>query len=167
MKGDVLTDRDGLPHQLVFSRVFAASPSVVFQAWTDPEQLVHWWGPKGFALTVNAMDVRVGGVWDYILHGPDGTDYPNRTVFEDIVPGERLVMLNTGGHVADNHLTCRMIATFEEHNDGCLVTLCMRFKSRASLDAARARGAEAGGRESLVRLEEVLGRNKSSGKRTG
>lgn len=165
MKDDVSTDRGRTAHQLVFSRVFAASPSIVFQAWTDPEQLVHWWGPKGFALTVNAMDVRVGGVWDYILHGPDGTDYPNRAVFEEIVPCERLVMLNTGGHVADNHLTCRMVATFEEVNDGCLVTLRMQFRTPASLAAAKARNAETGGRESFARLEELLGRNSGSGKR--
>jgi len=167
MTSDGSTDRDGTRHQLVFSRVFAASPSVIYQAWTDPEQLVHWWGPKGFTLTINAMDVRVGGVWDYILHGPDGTDYPNRAVFEEIVPCERLVMLNTGGHVADNHLTCRMIATFEAVTGGCLVTLRMQFRTPASLATAKARNAEAGGRDSFVRLEELLRRKRGSDKRIG
>lgn len=156
MNADLSAGCDGHPHELVFSRVFSASPAVVFSAWTDPEKLVHWWGPKGFSLTVERMDFRVGGVWEYVLHGPDGTDYPNRTVFEEIHPCERLVMFNTGGHIDDNHLTSRMIATFDEQGDACLVTLRMQFETRSSLEAARARNAEAGGRESLERLEEWL-----------
>ncbi len=156
MKVDLLADRDGETHELVFSRAFAASPAVVFRAWTDPEQLVHWWGPRGFSLSVLAMDFRVGGVWEYILHGLDGTDYPNRTVFEEIHPCERLVMFNTGGHVADKHLTSRMIATFDAQDNACLVTLRMQFIDQSSLDVAKARGAESGGQESLERLGDWL-----------
>lgn len=156
MKTDVMIDREESPHALVFSRVFAASVDVVYRAWTDPDQLVHWWGPKGFSLTVRTMEVKVGGVWDYILHGPDGTDYPNRAVFEEVDPPKRLVFFNTGGHVSDGHLTCRMIVTFDGQDTHTLVTLRMQFDSSKSLSQSKARGAEQGGMESFLRLSEWL-----------
>lgn len=143
-------------HELIFSRVFAAPVDVVYRAWTDADQLVRWWGPRGFSLTVRAMELRVGGVWEYTLHGPDGTDYPNRAVFEEVDPPKRLVFFNKGGHVSDRHLTCRMIVTFDEQGALTLVTLRMQFESWASLDRAKARGAEQGGEESLARLSEWL-----------
>ncbi|EMO29454.1 toxin-antitoxin system, toxin component domain protein [Leptospira interrogans serovar Bataviae str. HAI135] len=49
--------------------------------WTEPEHVIHWWGPKGFTNTFETMDVRPGGIWKFIMHGPDGTDYPNLIVF--------------------------------------------------------------------------------------
>lgn len=143
-------------HELIFSHVFAAPVDVVYRAWTDADQLVRWWGPRGFSLTVRVMELKVGGVWEYILHGPDGTDYPNRAVFEDVDPPKRLVFFNTGGHVSDRHLTCRMIVTFDEQGALTLVTLRMQFESPAALDRAKARGAEQGGEESFVRLSEWL-----------
>ncbi|MEX3007311.1 SRPBCC family protein [Hoeflea sp. TYP-13] len=145
-------------HELVFSRAFAAPVDIVYRAWTDPDQLVHWWGPRGFSLTIRAMELKVGGVWDYVLHGPDGTDYPNRAVFEEIDPPKRLVFFNTGGHVSDRHLTCRMIVTFDGQDPHTLVTLRMLFASSASRDRAKARGAEEGGVESFARLSQWLAR---------
>lgn len=156
MKTEGMIDRERSPHELVFSRVFAAPADNVYRAWTDPDQLVHWWGPRGFSLTVRAMEVKVGGVWDYILHGPDGTDYPNRAVFEEVDPPKRLVFFNTGGHVSDRHLTCRMIVTFDGQDSDTLVTLRMQFGSSTSLNQAKARGAEQGGTESFIRLSEWL-----------
>ena len=156
MEIDLPVGHDENTRELVFSRVFAFPQAMVFQAWTDPEQLAHWWGPKGFSLSVLAMDFRVGGIWEYILHGPDGTDYPNRAVFEEIDPYQRLVMFNTGGHVVDKHLTSRLIATFDARENGCLVTLRMQFKDQSALDTAKARGAESGGQQSLERLADLL-----------
>ncbi|MCV0426329.1 MAG: SRPBCC domain-containing protein [Roseibium sp.] len=147
--------------ELVFSRVFAAPAVTVFRAWTDPKQLVRWWGPRDFSLTINTMDVTVGGIWDYVLHGPDGMDYPNRAVFEEVDPPIRLVFFNSGGHVSDRHLTCRMVVTFEDkvlEGNGMhtLVTLRMQFETSVALDRAKARGAEEGGQESFARLSEWL-----------
>lgn len=156
MKTKVMIDSEEGAHELIFSRVFAASIEVVYRAWTDPDQLVRWWGPKGFSLTIRTMELKVGGIWEYILHGPDGTDYPNRAIFEEVDPPKRLVFFNTGGHVSDRHLTCRMIVTFDGQKAHTLVTLRMQFESSASLDQAKARKAEQGGLESFVRLSEWL-----------
>ncbi len=142
--------------ELVFSRAFNAPADAVYRAWTDPARLVQWWGPHGFRLTIQEMDVRVGGTWRYVLHGPDGTQYPNVAVFEELDPPRRLVFFNTGGHVEDKHLTCRMIATFAEDGARTLVTLQMQFETVEALDRAKARGAKAGGEESFQRLAELL-----------
>ncbi|MEM9633484.1 MAG: SRPBCC domain-containing protein [Pseudomonadota bacterium] len=156
MTTDVRSRTEQDSHELVFSRVFAAPPATVFRAWTDPDQLVRWWGPRDFVLTIQEMDVRVGGIWEYVLHGPDGTDYPNRAVFEVVEPPTRLEFLNSGGHVSDDHLTCRMVVTFEDKTVQTLVTLRMQFETQAGLDRARMRGAEQGGVESFERLVEWL-----------
>ena len=142
--------------ELIFTRKFAAPAAKVFRAWTDPDQLVRWWGPRNFSLTIKAMEVTVGGIWEYILHGPDGVDYPNRAIFEEVEPPVRLVFFNSGGHVSDRHLTCRMVVTFEEKEGRTLVTLRMQFDTADALERAAARGAEEGGRESFDRLAEWL-----------
>ncbi len=156
MTTEVLIEGREGGHELIFSRVFAAPVDVVYRAWTDADQLVRWWGPRGFSLTVRVMELKVGGLWDYILHGPDGTDYPNRAVFEEVDPPKRLAFVNTGGHVSDRHLTCRMIVTFDDQGASTFVTLRMQFDSSAGLDRAKARGAEQGGEESFLRLSEWL-----------
>ena len=142
--------------ELVFSRRFAAPVAAVYRAWTDPEQLVHWWGPKGFSLTIQRMELAVGGHWDYILHGPDGTDYPNQAVFEEIVPQVRLVFFNRGGHVTDAHLTSRMTASFNGQGNQTTVLLQMQFESMEALERAQARGAKQGGDQSFERLARWL-----------
>jgi uncharacterized protein YndB with AHSA1/START domain len=73
-------------------RLFEAPRPLVWRAFTEAEHVARWWGPRGFRTTVQKMDVRVGGEWDHVMHGPDGTDYPNRHVYVEIVENERLVM---------------------------------------------------------------------------
>lgn len=142
--------------ELVFSRAFNAPVAAVYRAWTEPERLKRWWGPKGFTLTIHRLELRVGGIWDYILHGPDGTDYPNRAEYEVIEPQRRLIFFNEGGHVADRHLTSRMTATFETRDAQTLVELRMAFIDEAARLRAVDRGAEEGGRQSFERLAELL-----------
>lgn len=64
---------------------------LVWEAWTDPEKIIHWWGPDGFSTTIHAMDFREEGSWNLTLHGPDGTNYPNRSVYKEIVPLKKIV----------------------------------------------------------------------------
>ena len=77
--------------QIVITRVFDAPRELVWKVWTDPEHIAQWWGPRGFTTTVTAMDLRPGGKWRYIMHGPDGNDYPVNGVFKEVVPHERIV----------------------------------------------------------------------------
>ncbi len=75
---------------ITMEREFAAPPEAVFRAFSDAEALRQWYGPDGFSITVIAMDFRVGGLFRFTMHAPDGTDFPNRIRYREIVPFERL-----------------------------------------------------------------------------
>jgi uncharacterized protein YndB with AHSA1/START domain len=154
-RADVLestTDRE-----IVLTRLFDAPRTMVWEAWTDPEQLVLWWGPKGFTTTVQEMDVRAGGVWRQVMHGPDGTDYPNDSVFTEVVPNERLVYRLIGGRKGVPAVQIEKIAIFEEEAGGTRVTMCMVFVSAEARDRnVRDYGSIEGGKQTLARLAEVL-----------
>ncbi len=85
------TDRE-----IVITHVINATRERVWEAWTDPIHVQQWWGPNGFTTTVQEMNVRPGGAWRFIMHGPDGVDYPNKIVYEEIVKPERLVYVHGG-----------------------------------------------------------------------
>ena len=68
--------------EIVVTRLIDAPRELVFEAWTDPKHVDKWWGPRGFTSTTSEMDVRPGGIWRLVMHGPDGRDYPNHIVFE-------------------------------------------------------------------------------------
>jgi uncharacterized protein YndB with AHSA1/START domain len=73
------------------SRIFTANRETVYKAWTDPVYLARWWGPKGFTNTFHEYDLRPGGRWRFIMHGPDQHNYPNECVFLEIKPMEFLI----------------------------------------------------------------------------
>jgi uncharacterized protein YndB with AHSA1/START domain len=82
---------DSKARELSISRVFDAPRDLVWKAWTTPRLVAQWWGPTGFTTTIEEMGVRPGGTWRHVMHGPDGTDYPNEIVFAEVVKPERLV----------------------------------------------------------------------------
>jgi hypothetical protein len=67
--------------QIVSTRVLNAPIELVFRAWTEPRHLAKWWGPKGFSNTFKEFDLRPGGNWRFIMHGPDKGNYENECVF--------------------------------------------------------------------------------------
>lgn len=85
------TTVDTADREIVSSRVINAPQEKVFEAFRNPELLARWWGPQGFTNTFHTFDFQPGGTWEFIMHGPDGTDYPNKSVFVDIVEPERVV----------------------------------------------------------------------------
>lgn len=74
------------------SRLLLASPGQVFSAFEQPELLARWWGPQGFTNTFQQFDFQPDGRWVFVMHGPNGADYPNESVFQEIVPNEKLVI---------------------------------------------------------------------------
>lgn len=74
------------------SRTLPASPEAVYGAFATPELLAAWWGPEGFTNTFEVFEFKAGGAWTFVMHGPDGRDYPNRNVFVALEPGARLVI---------------------------------------------------------------------------
>src|SRR5258708_26968726 len=80
--------------EIVISRVISAPPELVFEAFTEVRHLSQWWGPEGFTTTTRAFEFRVGGEWDFVMHGPDGTDYQERSSWTEIAPPERIALLH-------------------------------------------------------------------------
>jgi uncharacterized protein YndB with AHSA1/START domain len=80
--------------EIVISRVISAPRELVFEAFTEVRHLSQWWGPEGFTTTTRAFEFGVGGVWDFVMHGPDGTDYQEWISWTEIVPPERIALLH-------------------------------------------------------------------------
>ena len=147
--------------ELVFTRDFRAPRELVFEVWTDPAHLAHWWGPDGFTLTTRDMDVRPGGAWRFIMHGPDGTDYGNRIVFIEVAPPERLIYKHEGEE-GDEPVSFEVTVTFEESDGQTHLTMRMLFGSKAELEhVVTTYGAEEGAHQMMGRLgayvEEMAG----------
>jgi uncharacterized protein YndB with AHSA1/START domain len=135
--------------EIVMTRVFDAPREVVFEMWTDPKHLVHWWGPRGFTTTIQEMDVRPGGIWRMIMHGPNGVDYPNHNVFTEVVKPERLVY----SHGREFQQT----VTFEDQGGKTRLTMRLLFPSAADRDrVVKQFNAIEGGNQTLDRLGERL-----------
>ena len=73
-------------------RLLHASPAQVFAAIRDPQCLARWWGPAGFSNQFQAFDFREGGRWEFVMRGPDGTEYPNACEFRVIAPDRQVVI---------------------------------------------------------------------------
>ncbi len=148
---------DTSDREIVITRVFDAPRELVWKAWTEPEHVVQWWGPKGFTTTIHEMDVRPGGVWRLTMHGPDGTDYPNKSVFIEVVKPERIVFSHGGAKKGGPPAQFQATWTFEELGDKTRLTMRGLFPSAAARDAVvKEYGAIEGGKQTLERLAEHL-----------
>jgi len=81
--------------EVIFTRVLDAPRELVWKVWSDLKHLHKWWGPAGFTTTTHEFEFAPGGVWRFVMHGPDGTDYPTRIVFREIVEPSRIVYENS------------------------------------------------------------------------
>lgn len=146
--------------EIVISRVFDAPRELVWNAWTDPEQVVRWWGLRGFTTTIEEMDVRPGGVWRHTMHGPDGTNYPNKSVFTEVVEHERIVFSHGGGREGGPGANFTATWTFEQQGAKTKLTMRMVFNSAQERDqVVKDFGAIEGGKQTLERLAEHLSRD--------
>lgn len=142
--------------ELVITRSFNAPRELVFKAWTDPSHVVHWWGPNGFTITIHEMRVKPGGVWRFIMHGPDGIDYPNRIVFQEVIKPERLVFLH-GADIEDDPGQFHVEVDFIEEGKKTELVMRMIFKTKEAKDLVVEKyGAIEGNRQTMNRLEEYL-----------
>ncbi len=140
--------------ELVITRIFDAPRSLVFKAWTEPEHLVHWWGPRGFTSTIIANDVRPGGTYRVHMRGPEGDDHWSQGVYREVVEPERLVLAGAWTD-ADGKPTSPetlLTVTFEEHQGKTKLTL-----HQAIFESVAARDSHRGGwNSSLDRLAAYL-----------
>ena len=98
--------------EILLTREVDAPPAMVWRAWTDPSHLAKWWGPAGFSTTTRSMEVRPGGTWRYVMHGPDGQDYENLISFLEVDPPRKLVY-KVGGELECEPVNFETTATFE------------------------------------------------------
>src|SRR5829696_2646707 len=141
--------------EIVLSRELDAPRELVWRAYTDPAHLPNWWGPNGFTNTVYEMDVRVGGRWRFMMHGPDGTDYPNRIVYQEVVRPERLVFLH-GEDVDDDPGAFHVTVTFDDLGGRTRVTQRMLFATAAQKKGVEQFGAVELGKQTLDKLAAYL-----------
>lgn len=144
------------PRSIVGTRVFDAPRDLVFAAFADPKHLAQWWGPNGFTTTTSAFDFRPGGVWRFVMHGPDGRDYQNRVTFEEIDPPSRLVYRHGGGDDVEP-VQFRSTLTFEDLNGKTRLTWHGRFptaEERARV--IKEHGAADGLLQTMARLAEFV-----------
>ena len=145
------TDRE-----IVITRVIKAPSAVVFEAWTKPEHIGNWWGPRGFTTTTHSMDVRPGGEWRFVMHGPDGTDYKNRIVYLEVVAPERLVY-DLFGEEGDEREKFQTTVTFLDRGTTTEVVMRALFPTAAAREfAVEKHGAIEGGNQTLQRLAESV-----------
>lgn len=143
--------------EIVLSRVIAAPRERVFQAWTDPKQVVQWFGPDGFKVESLECDIRVGGRWRFIYTGPDGTRWDNRMVFLRI-EAPQLIEMEHGSDKDDDPARFHVIVTFEAQSDGkTVLTLRQLHPTKEQRDAGIGFGAVEFGYQTLGKLARHLG----------
>jgi uncharacterized protein YndB with AHSA1/START domain len=137
----------------MIERTVNAPRELVWRAWTEADQIKAWWGPNGFTTTIHEMDVTVGGVWRFMMHGPDGTDYPNKVVYREIVKPERLVYDHTDDRDPPSH-QFQTTVTFAAQGRKTMVTLRALFANAEARAASVKFGAIEGGAQTLARLDQ-------------
>ena len=144
------TEQDLAPERtLATARVLAASPEQVYAAFVSSERLARWWGPMGFRNTFQVFEPRPGGTWRFVMHGPNGANYPNDSMFETLIPGERIVIR----HLSGPRFT--LTVTLAAEGAGTRLTWRQSFDSASECEAVR-RFAVGANEENLDRLESEL-----------
>lgn len=134
------------------TRLLEAPRDLVWKVFTQPEHIAKWWGPDGFTNTIHQMDVRTGGAWNFVMHGPDGRDYENKVIFVEVVKPERLVF----DHVV--HPFHRTVVTFVEEGGKTRLNFGMTFETaELKKKVAKEFGAVEGLVQNLDRLAAYLG----------
>lgn len=136
--------------QLRITRTFKVSIELMWEVWTTPEHIAQWWGPTGFTNTMEKMEVTEGGEWKFTMHGPDGTNYPNRSIFKEISPLKKIVF---------EHFNPHFITTVLFETDGKTTTIdwMMEFDTAEMRDIiVKAHKADEGLRQNLDKLQQYL-----------
>jgi uncharacterized protein YndB with AHSA1/START domain len=152
---------DTAAREIVVEREFDAPRDLVWEAWTDPKQIDRWWGPHGFTTTTQEMDARPGGVRRLTMVGPDGTEFPAKSVYKEVVRPERLVFAHSAvGGNADGVSFVATVTFADLGGNRTKVTMRSLFPTVEMREmVVREFNAIEGGKQTLERLgEHVAGR---------
>jgi uncharacterized protein YndB with AHSA1/START domain len=130
-------------------RVLSVSPRIVFAAFEQPERLAQWWGPNGFRNTFELFEFTPGGRWVFLMHGPNGANYPNESVFREIHPDTKIVI----GHVSQPRFT--LTVTLTARGDKTHLAWVQEFES-AEVAAQMRAICEPANEQNLDRLQSLL-----------
>lgn len=122
----------------------------VWSAFTKPAQIKHWWGPNGFTNTIEKMEVKAGGEWRFVMHGPDGTDYPNKTIFREVVAHQKLVH----EHFEPNFIAC---IEFEPREDKTLLNWNKLYETKELFELVEMQHKSSEGfKQTIEKLQHFL-----------
>lgn len=131
-------------------RTFKAQVELMWKVWADPAHIVTWWGPKGFSNTIHEMDFREGGEWKLTMHGPDGTNFANRSIFKEIVPFKKIVFEHFNPHFLTTVI-------FDGQAEETVVDWTLLFDTAEMREiVVKAHKADKGQEENLDKLEGYL-----------
>ena len=147
-------------NELHLTRLYDAPVPMVWEAWTDPAQAAHWWGPRGFTITTHSKSLKVGGIWHYTMHGPDGVDYPNKTVYLEVEKHKKLVY-DHGGY-DDRPPLFRVTVTFKPVAQKTQMDMIMTWPNAEIAAEMKKFIKTVGGNGTWDRLAEYLGKETAS-----
>ncbi len=137
--------------ELLISRKLDAPVELVWEAWTNPEHIANWWGPNGFTNTISTMNITPGGEWDLVMHGPDGTDYKNKSIFKEVVPFKKIAY----EHITGPHFIATV--NFEEQGEQTLINWHMLFDTAEQfIQVVKTFKADEGLRQNIEKLNVYL-----------
>ena len=137
--------------EIVISRVIDAPRELVFEAFTQVRHLSQWWGPEGFTTTTRSFEFREGGAWDFVMHGPDGTDYQEWITWREIVPPRRIALLH--GEFRDDPNSFESVLTFAPAGVATRIEMRTVFPTRELRnEAVEKYHAIEGGQQTLDKL---------------
>jgi uncharacterized protein YndB with AHSA1/START domain len=142
---------DTANRELRFSRWLDAPLSLVWKIWTTPEHIKWWWGPKDFSNTILKMDVKTGGEWLLIMHGPDGRNYEIKSIFREVIKHKKIIyeQLTVFQYIA--------IIEFESSNNKTLINWTMQFASMETMqEAIKTYGVSVGFDQNVERMIDYL-----------
>ena len=131
------------------SRLIEASPQKIFSAFSDPEHLQKWWGPNGFTNTFQEFNFSRDGIWNFVMHGPDGRDYVNQSIFREIVIAKKIVI----EHLNAPHFI--LTVTLEEIKNKTKISWSMLFDSAETRNSIAA-FVEDANEQNFDRLEKEI-----------
>ncbi len=141
-------------NEIKIVRIYDAPVQAVWDAWTDPEQVAQWWGPRGFTITTQSKDLKTGGHWKYMMHGPDGTDYWNITTYLEVEEGKKLVYDHGGNE--DQPPLFRVTVFFIDEKGKTKLDMTMTLATPEAAEETRKVIKKTGGNSTWDRLAEFL-----------
>jgi uncharacterized protein YndB with AHSA1/START domain len=165
MPNQMITKVEG--QELILERMFDAPRELVFKAFSEAEHLKHWWGPRGWTLTVCNVDFRPGGIWHYCMKCMDenqgefyGQEAWGKAVYQEIVEPEKIVYIDyfsdAEGNEAEGLPSSKITMFLEEHEGRTKLVSRSEYESAEALEAVMKMGMEQGISETWDRLEEYL-----------